>query len=667
MAFQGPAAAQQPAAPRIRIPIPTVPPFLPVPGEAHGDVRDWLRTFDSYLRCVERNQDPQNPLHDDDKNALLISHLGQEGLKSFGGTPVYDLYMTPGQQTTFADLRQAVSTHFRRTPSVFKARYDFYSRKQDSGESVQEFDLALRALAVDCGFEDIRQAESVDEHIKTQLVLHTNLDKAKLELFARRGAMTLEEVRNFLKAAEAAEEDTRAIGHKSAGPASIHNVRGRPRGTSQRGLRPSTSSRTCVCCGQEGHTTNSDPTCPARGKTCLSCGRVGHFSRVCKDGQAPPPRGSTTTSRGTSRGGRGNRRGQGCTIPQGGPAARGAYTDPAETHQCYIPTNTGSFIFHNFDIWDGTAFYPMSFMVDTGANTSIITAQSYKKWFGHIPLTPYLGQMYAVDGHPVQQIMGTFATTIRFGARAHKSTFHVLQGNVRDILGNNFIPPLKVTIDGGNLSVSATSTPLSELQMKYPTLFKDDLGTFSGPPHKLHISEEATPVAVQLRPVPFSQKQAVEEEICLLDRQGVWEPVQSSQWAHPMVVVPKKDGGVRITTDLTRLNTHVIPERFPLPRIRDLLTNMAGSKVFSKVDLKKGYFQIPLHKDSSHLTTTITPLGLRQYLRLPMGLKDAASAFQRRVQQCLQGVPGVEAYIDDIIIHGKTQVEHDHRLAATFQ
>ncbi len=79
-----------------------------------------------------------------------------------------------------------------------------------------------------------------------------------------------------------------------------------------------------------------------------------------------------------------------------------------------------------------------------------------------------------------------------------------------------------------------------------------------------------------------------------------------------MVTVKKKNGGIPITTDLTRLNDHVIPERYPHPRIEDIVLNTAGSKVFSKLDLKKGYFQIPLSLESRDFTTTITPLGLQE-------------------------------------------------------
>ncbi|MCP3663566.1 MAG: RNA-directed DNA polymerase [Gammaproteobacteria bacterium] len=104
-----------------------------------------------------------------------------------------------------------------------------------------------------------------------------------------------------------------------------------------------------------------------------------------------------------------------------------------------------------------------------------------------------------------------------------------------------------------------------------------------------------------------------------------------------------------------------------MPRIKDLFLELNGAKVFSKLDLRKGYYHIPLEKESRELTTTLTPLGLRQYRVLPMGLTDAASAFQRRMHQTLSGLPGVVVYIDDIIVFGKDQEEHDRNLRRVLQ
>ncbi len=210
--------------------------------------------------------------------------------------------------------------------------------------------------------------------------------------------------------------------------------------------------------------------------------------------------------------------------------------------------------------------------------------------------------------------------------------------------------------------MTAASVNMEDLLREFPKLQSEDIGEFKGKPHRIQNQPDARPFAAKLRPIPIALQGPVEEEIKSMDKMGIWTAVDSAEWVHPMVVVPKKTGGVRITTDLKKLNAFVIPERFPLPRIKDIFLRIRGSTTFSKLDLRKGYFHIPLHKDSQHLATTITPLGLRQYRRLPMGLKDSASAFQRRVHETLTGLEGVEVYIDDILIHGRDKEEHDRRL-----
>ena len=83
---------------------------------------------------------------------------------------------------------------------------------------------------------------------------------------------------------------------------------------------------------------------------------------------------------------------------------------------------------------------------------------------------------------------------------------------------------------------------------------------------------------------------------------GIWSPIDKAECAYGMVVVAKKDGGVRVTTDLSPLNKFVIPDRHPLPHIEDLLVKLGGMRWFSKIDLRKGYFHIPLHLDSRRYT-----------------------------------------------------------------
>ena len=121
-----------------------------------------------------------------------------------------------------------------------------------------------------------------------------------------------------------------------------------------------------------------------------------------------------------------------------------------------------------------------------------------------------------------------------------------------------------------------------------------------------------------------------------------------------------------MTTDLSPLNKFVIPDRHPLPHIEDLLVKLGGMRWFSKIDLRKGYFHIPLHLDSRRYTATLTPLGLMAYNRLPMGLKDAASAFQKCVSATLMNCNNTISFIDDILVYGRTREEHDNALEQWF-
>ncbi len=120
----------------------------------------------------------------------------------------------------------------------------------------------------------------------------------------------------------------------------------------------------------------------------------------------------------------------------------------------------------------------------------------------------------------------------------------------------------------------------------------------------------------------------------------------------------KLTGEVRIT-DFRLLNQSMVPTRFPLPIPEDLFLQTKGSCYFSKLDLIKGYHNIELHPDSRPLTAMLTPFGLRQYHRLPLGLTDVGAVCQKLVHGILADLEGVITYIDDILIFADTVKQHD--------
>ncbi len=162
-----------------------------------------------------------------------------------------------------------------------------------------------------------------------------------------------------------------------------------------------------------------------------------------------------------------------------------------------------------------------------------------------------------------------------------------------------------------------------------------------------------------MRLVPLALREKVEAAVKELDRQGIWEPVKKSEWALHLVTLIKPTVEVRITTDFTPLKKSVIPSRYLLPLPEENFQKTMGSSFFSKLDLVKGYHQIELHPDSRSLMATLTPLGLHQHKCTLLRQTDSGASFQHCKEETLQGLDGVTAYIDDILIFAETVEAHD--------
>uniref|UniRef100_A0A3B3S0H0 ribonuclease H n=1 Tax=Paramormyrops kingsleyae TaxID=1676925 RepID=A0A3B3S0H0_9TELE len=153
-----------------------------------------------------------------------------------------------------------------------------------------------------------------------------------------------------------------------------------------------------------------------------------------------------------------------------------------------------------------------------------------------------------------------------------------------------------------------------------------------------------------------------------MEAMGVVSKVtQPTDWCAGMVVVPKTNGKIRICVDLTHLNKGVKRERHILPSVDQTLAQLSGAKVFSKLDARSGFWQIPLARESALLTTFITPYGRYCFNRLPFGISSAPEHFQRRMSQMLESQDGVLCHADDILVFGRNEEEHNARLRQVLQ
>ena len=140
-----------------------------------------------------------------------------------------------------------------------------------------------------------------------------------------------------------------------------------------------------------------------------------------------------------------------------------------------------------------------------------------------------------------------------------------------------------------------------------------------------------------------------------------------SDWTSPLLVTTKPDGGWRVCGDYRRLNAATPNDKYPVRTLQDFTTELHGKTVFSKVDLLKGYHQIPVRQEDVKKTAMVTPFGLFVSTRTPFRLKNAGQDFQRLMDEILGDVPRVFVYIDDILVASESIEQHLGDLRHTFE
>ncbi|KAG8492547.1 hypothetical protein CXB51_009994 [Gossypium anomalum] len=153
----------------------------------------------------------------------------------------------------------------------------------------------------------------------------------------------------------------------------------------------------------------------------------------------------------------------------------------------------------------------------------------------------------------------------------------------------------------------------------------------------------------------------------LLDK-GFIRP-SMSPWGAPVLFVKKKDGSLRLCIDYRQLNKVTVKNKYPLPRIDNLFDQLKGAAVFSKIDLRSGYYQLKVKECDVPKTAFRTWYGHYEFLVMPFGLTNAPAAFMDLMNQIFQSYLDrfVVVFIDDILIYSKTESEHAQHLRVVLQ
>ena len=238
----------------------------------------------------------------------------------------------------------------------------------------------------------------------------------------------------------------------------------------------------------------------------------------------------------------------------------------------------------------------------------------------------------------------------------------VVAGSGPCLLGRDWLKIVRLDwrkIGKVNATSVSVKSRVAALQKQYQEVFSETLGTITPFQAKLSVVPNAPPKFFKPRSVPFALCKRVENELDRLEGEGVLEKTHYSEWAAPVVAVPKPDGRLRLCGDYkVTINPSLDVDQYPLPKPEDIYATQSGGQQFTTLDLTHAYNQLVLDEKSRKYVTTNTQKGLYQYTRLPFGIASAPAVFQRTMDTILQGIGGIACYIDDIIINGKTTEEH---------
>ena len=205
---------------------------------------------------------------------------------------------------------------------------------------------------------------------------------------------------------------------------------------------------------------------------------------------------------------------------------------------------------------------------------------------------------------------------------------------------------------------------LWKLLREFEDIFSDLPGKTDVIEHRIVLTD-GNPIRCKPYPVLHALKDAIIEEVKEMERLGVIEK-SDSPYASPLLIVKKKDGSNRPVVDFTRLNKITVFDAEPMPNVDDIYARMSTSRYFSKLDICKGYWQIPMASDDRQKTAFCTPLGLYQFTRMPFGLQNACATYGRMMRQVLEGMKQTDNFVDDVISFTDDWMNHLQELKQLF-
>ena len=487
-----------------------------------------------------------NDIADGKKVSVLLTVIGRNNFSLLRNLLAPD---SP-KDKSLDDLTEVLKAHFEPKPLVIAERFNFYRRNQRSEESILDFVADLRRLTVKCEF-----GAFLDQALRDRFVCGLKSENMQKHLLAKDHIKL-----TFSKAVETAQgmeaAASKAKEFKEPPPAVFQVT---PR------------QKPCHRCGRSNH---DEQACRFRQATCHNCGKVGHIAPACR-------------SRKTSK--RSIKRKPADTAHWVELETSELETSEPEEMAVYTVGEKATNPIKVDVLINGRSF-PME--LDTGAAVTIIPDTTRKAIFPTARLQHSSVNLRTYTGEPIQ-VVGELLVNVQYCQQEVKQLpLTVVKGDGPALLGRNWLQHIRLD---WKMIKKVTQQPdpkksLESLLDKYKEVFQEELGHISDFKARLLVRENAKPKFFKPRSVPFAMKAAVEEELSRLEQIGVVEKISSSEWAAPIVAVPKKDGKVRLCGDYkVTINPALDVDQYPLPVPEALFATLSGGKNFTTLDLSQAY------------------------------------------------------------------------------
>lgn len=570
--------------------------------------------------------------------AIFLTIIGEDGLELYNS-----FTLTSAEQKSLDAIKGKFDEYCSPKKNIIFERFKFNSVIQKEGQTFDNFLTELR--------RSVKSTEYInqDEMVRDRIVIGI-CDKGTQERLLRESSLTLEKAITFCRSIEASKVQAKVLKEEAAG---VNAIRSHGKAKSKTESKTYSKGIDCKYCGYN----HKKGRCPAYGKTCDECGAKHHFAAVCmkKDETKNKPRKKVHEVK--------ERVKQEYETSEDSDEDNSGSDSTSGNSEFFVSSitkNVGSVE----ELWkskvcvEGTV---IEFKLDTGAEVSIIPVYLFRslKTKKQLNATNVTLISYGSSEFRIKPI-GKISLECSVNKEVVLIDFLVVDcKNQMALLGLSACVKLNLIQRIDNVSLSFNS--INNLISKYSKVFSG-LGQFPSK-YKIILKENVVPHTQPSRRVPQAIYEKLKKKLDNLQALNIIQKVEKpTDWLNPLVIVEKKNGDLRLCLDPKFLNQAIKREPFLIPTADEIASKLSNKKYFTVLDMKDGYFQVMLDKQSSNLCAFATPFGRYKFCRMPFGISSAPEVFQKLNFELFGDIKGVEIYFDDLIITGSSEFEHDQNL-----